>query len=349
MAGASRLATIGFEATIGDLIASTDARAANVSLRALQTSLGMGLLGRAVLDLSPFGVAAPAIGDPVAIELDAGDGATLVFTGEVGAVLPSTLGMRIIADSPLSRLARLDVEAAYEGQSLGAIVAELLDKAGLEAGEIGDGPTFPSYVLRRGPRAWRHILNLASLCGLDLWCDPEGKVQLQPPSDPEVTRTFTWGADLLELELKSSAIYPDGVEIWGEGSASSKGEEKGHWLAVDLASVSGTAAVEDKDGTLTAKPDAKGVTSSLLRSGALRTGESVKASATAIAKLRAARPVTGFVLAPGAIDVAPGDWIDFEDIPDDHALVTFVTNPLRVRAVHHQLDATSGLRTRLEL
>ncbi|HND31820.1 MAG TPA: hypothetical protein PLA94_17580 [Myxococcota bacterium] len=345
----SGVSTIGFEATIGDLVASTDGADANIALRSLRTSLGMGQMGAAVLELGPFGVRAPSAGDPVRVSLDVGEGSTLVFTGEVGIVQASTLGLRIVADTPLARLARMDVEAAFEGQNLAAIAADLLDRAGLEKGKIAEGPVFGSYILRRGPRAWRHLLNLAELCGLDLWCDPEGKVQLQAPADVQGDRIFSWGVDLLELELRRGPLYPDGVVAWGEGAASSKGQDRAHWLPVDLGPVEATAAVEEEKGELSAKPGAKSDAPRHLRCAALRSGEAVKAAALGVAKARAARPLAGFVRVPGALDLSPGMGILIKDLPEDHGLVSFTTNPLRLRAVHHWLDAASGLYTRLEV
>lgn len=347
--GAPQVANIGFNARIGALVASTDARASTASLRRLQTRLGFGELGRAVLELSPFGLTAPAVGDPVEIELDVGEGAERVFTGVVGAVTASSLGLRVIADCPLAALARLQVEEVWEGQTLGDVAQALLERAGIEVGEIETGPTLGRLMLRRGPRAWRHLLDLAELAGLELGCGPDGRASLKAPAPPEARRTLRWGADLLDLQITATALSPDGVEVRGEGAASSAGEERAHWLPVDLSSVSARAAVIEQEGGLSAKAGATAESPRWILNGALRSGEAVKAAADGFASARAARPWVGYALSPGAVDLAPGDGFEVKDLPNDHALSPYVTSPLRARAIQHDLDAATGLRTRLEL
>lgn len=339
---------LGFRVQLGRRVASHDPRLGAIALRALRTELRVGSLGRAVLELSPF-TEAPAVGEPVAVELDSGAGLQRVFTGAVSGVEPSALGLRVVVESPLGRLARLEVEASWEGQPVDAVVKALLQQAQLQVGEVDRGPALGAYAVRRGPRAWRHLLTLAELGGLEVWCDAEGRAQVKVPAPPVVARRVHWGVDLLDMSVRAAPLYPDGAEIWGEGAASRSGDTKAHWLPVDLSPMGGRAAVQPADSGLAVRAGTLGQAPLRLRSGALRSQDAAQASATAVATVRAARPLTGWVLVPGAVELGCGDGVQVKGLPAGHALAQVVAAPLRVRGVVHTLDATAGLTTRLEV
>jgi hypothetical protein len=84
-----------------------------------------------------------------------------------------------------SKLGRLEFDEVFEKQTAGKIARALLDAGGLSAGTVADGPSFPGYVLHRGPRALAHLQRLAEQCGVDVFTDGAGKVHF---AGPDATR-----------------------------------------------------------------------------------------------------------------------------------------------------------------
>jgi hypothetical protein len=343
------MAGIAYSVTIGSFQASSQAGQGNGAVRSIVSELTMdGAGGRCTLELvaspdSPL----PSPGDATTISLDAGDGSVTVFTGVVLETRASPDTAIVVGADALAQLARLDVCAAYESTTAGSIVSELVQQAGATAGTIEDGPTFPSYVLHRGPRALRHVQRLAEQCGFDVYTDGEGQVHFAPPAEGGPDHTFVYRKQVLRTELRATPPALDGVEVWGEGAASTQGAEKGHWLVADLSSVSGKAALGSK-GTVQA--GSAGSLPREVRDGAMRTGDDAATQAQARMKALASRPVRGFIEVLGAPAVMPGDTVQLNDIPQGHPVEALASGKvLRVRGVRHTLNPRAGFVTRMEL
>lgn len=348
--GSARVVSVGYEVKVGSLLASHDKRKANAGLLSLHTHLGMGQVGGMMVKLAPFGVEAPKVGDEVTVRLDGGAGVETAFVGQVRSVHSAGLSLELRAEGPLSRLARLDVEGVYEGQTVGEIVKSLLTQIKAE-GTLESGPSLLRYMLRLGPRALRHVQRLAELCGFELWETPEGKVMMRPLVASEPVQTFSWQQSMLELALSVNPLHPDGVTVVGEGAASQQGQDKAHWLVVDPAPVTAQTRLQpaEKPGNApTVKEGEAGSAPQRFEAAVLRTGELARGSAQAQALRLSMRPITGYALVPGNPALKPSDFVAFEGFPKQHALVEFSQVPVCVRAVHHRLDATSGFITRLE-
>ncbi len=342
------MGALAYKIKIGGLDAASDAKSASVQLLKLRATLTMdGAGGRCVLVLAATDFALPKSGDPVTVALDAGDGSADVFTGEVVTVGVTAGEVRIDAGDGLGRLGRLEFDEVFEKQTAGKIARALLDAAGLSPGTVADGPSFPSYVLHRGPRALAHLQRLADQCGVDVFTDGAGKVHFAGPKEKGKQHTFRAREHVLAVQLQRCTAAYDGVVVWGEGAASKKGEAKAHWLADDLASVSGKAAVGD-DGT--AKKGSAGQRPRSVLDGAVRTGQVAGDVAAARALALASRRVRGHLDVLGAPSVAPGDLVKLENFTDGLAAIADLAGAdgLRVRQVCHTLDAARGLVTRLE-
>ncbi|MFP2913493.1 hypothetical protein ACLESD_52580, partial [Pyxidicoccus sp. 3LFB2] len=243
------MAGIAYSVTIGSFRASSQAGQGNGAVRSIVSELTMdGAGGRCTLELAASDSALPSPGDATTVSLDAGDGSVTVFTGVVLETRATPDSATVVGTDALTKLARLDVCGAYESTTAGSIVSELVQKVGARKGTIKDGPTFPSYVLHRGPRALRHIQRLAEQCGFDVYTDGEGQVHFAPPADGGPDHTFVYAKQVLRAELRKPSPALDGVEVWGEGAASTQGAEKGHWLVADLSSISGKAALGSTGG-----------------------------------------------------------------------------------------------------
>ncbi|HVE85586.1 MAG TPA: contractile injection system protein, VgrG/Pvc8 family [Myxococcales bacterium] len=333
------------EIHVGSVTASTTPRREDRALIRLVSELGMGGAGgRCVLEIAGPSLEPPAPGDPVTVAFGDGQSSTTVFTGEVRQVTRTAVSLRVTAVDGLARLARVDVEAAYEGKTAGAIVQDVLSQAGVDAGTVHDGPTFPSYLLHRGPRALRHLQRLAELCGADLYADGDGKICFATPEDQGAEHTFKYGEHILQLSLENTPPAFDSVVAWGEGAASAKGAGKEHWLISDLSSVSGKAAVGER-GTVMAGQE--GDRPLQIFDGAVRSGEAAQEVARARAAAVASRAVRGFLVVLGEPSVFPGDTVTIEALPAGRPAPP--GPPMRVRRVRHTLEAAGGFTTRMEL
>lgn len=229
---------VGGFAQVGAARASTSPRGAERVLRGVRTALTVGDgVGTAVLELAPLGPL-PTLGEPLELDLDAGAGPERVFTGRVGAVRLSAGSLCVIGEDARAVLAHLDLCAAYADTTPGQIAADLARRAGVSVGELAAGPELGQVALHRGPRALRHLGELARLCGLDLAVDREGKLRLLEPGPAAPVQTFVWGESLLDFDL-GRAWVADGQRVIGEGAGSAEGAERAHWLPADLDS-SGT-------------------------------------------------------------------------------------------------------------
>jgi hypothetical protein len=341
------MAGIAYEVKIGSFQASSQPRAGNGQVRSISCALTLdGAGGHCYLELVATGSAPPKPGDKTTINLDDGNGGATVFTGEVQETKASSDTAIVVGADGLAKLARFDLEGAYEQMSAGAIAKELVQKAGATAGKIEDGPKFPSYVLHRGPRALRHLQRLAEQCGFDVFTDGDGKVHFAAPKQGGADHTFTYPEQVLRTGLEQVSPAYDGVQVWGEGAASAKGSDKAHWLVKDLASVSGKASMDD---SFTVKPASAGKLMREVRDGAVRTGDDAATQAKARMALLASRPLRGFIEVLGSPKVKPGDLVKLDDIPAEHPVKALASGKvLRVRTVRHALSLQTGFVTRME-
>lgn len=343
---------IAYSATIGSLSFGSSGvdRGQSRPLLAVDSEVGVGGAGgRCRLHLGDPSWVEVALEDAVHVELDAGDGAQTVFTGSVEQIDRRADALWIAAGDELAKLARAEVEAAYEEVSAGFIIKDLIDQAGAEAGEVEDGPTFPSYVVHRGPRALRHIQRLAELIGAELGSDAEGKVHVRRPQPPaSADHRLVWGEDLLCVELQASPATTDSYVVWGEGAAGSSGSDRGHWLPTDLSGVTGDAQIVPgaTPGATGSVSPGSGPLARTVIDGAVRSAETASELAQARAQLVALRPVLGQVLCLGRPDIQPGQWIELSGLPSASTPALPLT--LRARRVNHQFAAGRGLLTRLE-
>ncbi|MFC1747182.1 hypothetical protein ACFL2V_00090 [Pseudomonadota bacterium] len=340
---------VAYKIKIGRQLASSQQRESNLQLLALKTELSMDDVGGRCEVSLVGGEGTPIagkIGDEVTVELDAGNGAKRVFTGEVESLQTDANTQRIIASDGLVKLARMDIEAGFEQVNVDFIVKQLLDDAGLTAGEVEKGPQLAAYTLHRGPRALQHMRNLARLCGVDLFTDGEGHAHFVAEKESSKEYRLKYGESILTLDLKSEPPLFDGIAVQGEGAASSKGAEKFHWLPSDLTGVSATAALSEKGQ---AKPNAKVKRALQFSSGAVRSGEAATYVAEQHMKAIAARQIRGRIKIFAKPGIEPGDHISIDALPDNHVATELLqkNNRLRVRCVRHELDRTRGFITHM--
>jgi hypothetical protein len=337
-----------YDLIIGSQSASSARRGSDRQLLSLLVDLGMdGTGGSCTAELGDPEYTPPQAGDPFTVKLTGSDGETQVFKGEVEAVETTATSQRVMGSDGLVKLARLHLAEAYENVNVDFIVKDLMQRAGVEPGKIVKGPKLPSLAIFPGPRALNHIRKLAELCGADLFTDGSGKAHFAGPDQASAKRIFQYGENVVALKLRKNPPINDGVEVWGEGAASSKGAEKYYWLAVDLSGVQGKAAL-GPDGSVSSGKSGK--QPAQFCTGALRSGEAVNAAAEARMKSVADRLVQGYIKVFGAPAVMPGDLVSVAALPPHHsAKILFEGGrSLRVRRVRHILDMQAGFITRMD-
>src|SRR5688572_6910342 len=117
-----------------------------------------------------------APGDDAQLELGDEDGVGRVFTGTVVEVRRRPDGAEIFAAGTVLKLLELRVSSLYQEQAAGAVARDLLDKAGLDAGDISDGLSLPRFAVERRRSAFAQLKALATRLGFDLFSDREGKI-----------------------------------------------------------------------------------------------------------------------------------------------------------------------------
>ena len=273
-----------------------------------------------------------------------------MFCGEVDEVERRSTALWVHGRDGLAKLARTEVEAVFEETAASEIIAELINQAGADSGELEQGPTFPSYVVHRGPRALRHAQQLADLIGAELSCDAEGKVHFRLPLVRSSTdHRLVWGQDLISMSLERTSAQVDSFVVWGEGAAGSQGSEKSHWLPTDLSGVTGKAKIERGASAGQAGHVAPGSVGDRVRTlfdGSIRSAAVAQELAQAQALRIALRPMLGHVLTLGRPAIQAGEWVELANIPTGERTATSLH--LRVLRVIHQFVITRGLLTRLE-
>jgi hypothetical protein len=313
--------------------------------RSLRCEIGMDGVGRCTLDLIvPPGAALPVPGAALTVALGLGEDPTPVFTGEIDSVRATSNGAIVSAGDALARLANSFGAGTYSEQSPGQILGDLLAQAELSAGTLDELPALASYVLFPGLSLLHHARVLADTFGASLFADAAGKVHLLAPDTTGDTHSFSYGRDILDLDLCHAPATRSGVDVWGEGAASTQGSDKAHWLPDELEGVKGDADLSGDP--VFASPAA--LRRVLVRDGALRTGDIAGKAATGRAAALV-RGVRGSLDVAGAATVAPGDIVAITDLPATHPARSLPgLDKLRVRRVRHRLDLQRGFTTRME-
>jgi hypothetical protein len=268
-----------------------------------------------------------------------------VFTGTVYASETTAVSQVVRAADDGAKLAAIEVEHAYQDVTAGFIIKDLIGKSGARAGTVSPGPGLAFYAVHAGVSALVHVRSLAALTGGDIYTDGGGKVHVAAPKEGGANSSLTFGETILALDIQNVPPAFDGFQVWGEGAASSRGKDKAHWLATDLAGVKGEASVAADSSGRRDKPRHRRI-----RVGAIRAGAAAGDAARAMAGMLAARRIRGTIDAYGSPNLMPGALLGIDNLPPAHAAAALLKNkPVRVRAVRHTLSRNLGLRTRIEV
>jgi phage protein D len=283
------------------------------------------------LVLGNVGSFRPARDDEAVIELGYADGSgglTRVMTGKVSAVEPNLTTTRVAGTSGAAPLLRTFVEQTYESKTAGAIVRDLAGRAGAAVATVEDGIRFPAYVVDGRRSAFHHMLDLARLCGHDLYCDAEGKLVFERFLAGKTVHVYEYAKHIVELDALRTPPRAGRVEAWGESPTDRKGDESWGWLTTDFSGSRGEAG----QGNLL-----------LLERPALRTRAAARTAAQAALTDLQRRTLRGHLVGTGRPAVKLGDAIRLSGVPGDDAL----NASYQVRSVTHRITKAGGFTTTL--
>jgi phage protein D len=254
------------------------------------------------------------------------DAAATVFTGVV-AEIRHGLGMQQVRlTNGAAALARLRINQSFEQQSAGDIVSALAELAAVATETVEAGADYPFYVVSQGQSVYRHMAELARQNDFAAWLTPDDKLFFAPLTAGEPVATFTYGDNLLALQMNEAAPVFDAVTVIGEGAAGSQGAKAWSWLVKEPSAVTGDAGAGDSQ-RLVAAPG-------------LRTGALAQHTAAGMVNRSSTMKVTGRLLATGAPAVTVGSTIEIVNAPQSLANGRFL-----VHRVRHELTRQQGFTT----
>ncbi len=344
-----------FKLTLGDRVSTSDQAAfgprsfvVERDMDIAADSLRIDLFQRpdasgATVDLDPASAAADVI-----LELGHDGENEQVFSGKLVELRPTLNGAVIFALGKMNDLLNLHAATAYESQTAGGIVRDLVSQAGLETGTIDDGPTLPSFAVDQRLSAFSHVKGLADRLGYELYTDRQGKVYFHALGSAASLDSagggllgaaaaaassllglggggegYQFGQHLIQAGAGRRQPSWGSVEVGGESPMSSQGASASHWLTVNDSDFRGSAG--------------SGSPKLLVFDAAARSkdlADRFAAGRLAVAE-RTAHQVSFTILGRGSIEL--GDDLSLSAVPD-----ALINGQGYVRAIRHRFSA-SGL------
>jgi phage protein D len=268
-----------------------------------------------------------ALGDAGALALGYSDEEVkTVLTGKVTAIRQGTGVQQIRLSNGGGDLAQRRLNQSFEQQTAGDMVKELAGLVEAPTETVEAGADYPFYVLSHSQSAYRHLAELARQNNFAAWFTPAGKLVFAPLAEGDPVATFTYGTDLLAVQISEAPSVLAGVTVVGEGAAGSQGANAWPWLVKDPAAVTGRAG----DGTAPRLVSAAG----------LRTGDLVQTTAAGLVNFGNMGNISGRLLVPGAPAVTVGSTIELVNAPQPIANGRFL-----VQRVRHDFTRQQGFTT----
>lgn len=273
----------------------------------------------------------PKRDDETKVELGYSDngGLVQVLQGAVDAVEPNLTTTRVITLTPAAKLLRSFTEITFESKTAGAIIRDLAKKASVDVATADDGISFPAYVIDGRRSFYRHMRDLADLCGFDLYFNSDGKVVFEQFTTGKTVHIFEYAKHIVELEVDRSAPLAGQVLGFGESPGAGKGQEAWAWLTKDFSGLKGSAG--------------SGAPTLLQEKPALRSAEAASTAATAALTEIQRRTLRGRLLTIGRPQVKLGDALKLQHVPDGSLNGTY-----QVRGVSHRITKIGGFTTAVE-
>jgi len=247
------------------------------------------------------------------------------MAGKVASVAPNVTTTRVTGYSGARALLRTFVEQTFESKKAGEIVRDLAGRADVDVATADDGIKFPVYVVDGRRSVYDHLLDLAALCGFDLYFNPDDKLVFERFANGKTVHILESGKHIIALDVLRTPARAGKVEAWGESPASSRGEDAAAWLTRDFTSSHGEAGSGDL---------------LLLERLSLRTREAARTAAQAALTEINRRTLCGRVATIGRSEIKLGDAIRLRGMADESLNTIF-----QVRSVTHRITKVGGFTT----
>jgi len=318
-----------YKLTIGDKIVDTTDEPQASTVVALVVDLDLAAPADSfTLTLGQVGGFQPQRDDDAKIELGFEDELTQVMAGKVVTADNGLTIRRVIGHGAARLLLAVTATETFLSLTAGQIVERLAERAAVPVERAEPGITFPAYVIDGRRNLYRHLHDLADLCGFDLYINSAGKLVFAPFRSGNAIHIFEFGKQIIELEMEQRPPLAGQVQVFGESAGGGQGDNAWAWLTKDFSGLKGTGG------------DAQPVL--LLEQAVARTGEAAQAVAEAAFTRLTRQRLRGTLLSTGQPKVKLGDAIELRGLPDAAANGTF-----QVRRVRHAIDKTRGFTTRI--
>lgn len=318
-----------YKLTIGDKIVDTSDEPQASTVVSLTVELDLGTPADSfTLVLGQVGGFQPQRDDDAKIELGYEDELTQVMLGKVVTADNGLTSRRVIGHGAARLLLAGNTAETFLDMTAGQIVARLAERAGVPTARVEDGSRFPAYVIDGRRNLYRHLHDLADLCGFDLYIDSDGKLVFAPFRSGNAIHIFDFAKQIIELEMEQRPPLAGQVQVWGESAGGGQGDNSWAWLTKDFSGLRGRGG------------EAQPVL--LLEQAVARTGEAAQAAAEAAFTRLERQRLRGTLLSTGQPKVKLGDAIELRGLPEAAFNGTF-----QVRRVRHHIDKTRGFTTRI--
>lgn len=284
------------------------------------------------LVMGQVGTFRPAMGDQVKVELGYADddrGLIHVATATLASVGQGLRERRLVGHASLRKLLSSYADEHFENKTAGEIVNDLAGRAGVQVERASAGSRFQSYVVDGRRNLYRHLRELADLCGFDLYATPEGKLVFEKFVGGQTVHVFEYAKHIIDLEVFYGEAAAGTVEAYGESPGGGQAPESWAWLTKDFSGHKGTAGQGDPVY--------------LLERTSLRNGQAAQNAAEALQARITRRTLKGRLLITGDPSVKLGDALRLKSLPD-----TALNASYQVRAVTHRIMKLRGFTTAVE-
>ena len=318
-----------YKLTIGDKIVDTTDEPQASTVVALVVDLDLAAPADSfTLTLGQVGGFQPQRDDDAKIELGFEDELTQVMLGKVVTADNGLTTRRVIGHGAARLLLAASATETFLSLTAGQIVERLAELAAVPVDRAEPGITFPAYVIDGRRNLYRHLHDLADLCGFDLYINSDGKLVFAPFRSGNAIHIFEFGKQIIELQMEQRPPLAGQVQVFGESAGGGQGDNAWAWLTKDFSGLKGTGG------------EAQPIL--LLEQTVARTGEAAQAIAEAAFTRLERQRLRGTLLSTGQPKVKLGDAIELRGLPDATVNGTF-----QVRRVRHRIDKTRGFTTRI--
>ncbi len=271
------------------------------------------------------------------------DDPELVLTGLVDTVGHRPWGLVVDVLAAPVKLSTTWVGRSFIDLSAGDIVRDLASEAGVDEGEIGDGPTVAAHHVDERRSAWQHVQRLAATTGAEVSTAADGGLNFTPAP----------GADAGGLGGAAGAAASAVSAVLGGGPGNRYGAELHDFTFGPVAEVGPRSAVaahgagselgSDKWHILVGEPAGGAPDGPTLVPALVRDREGADALAGAIAASVDRSATRGWLRITGNAALRARDVIEVSDLPHRD------TVSLRARRLTHRFGRESGFVTTVEV